>query len=112
MVDAIWNFGYRDEVRRLLTNAINTTWGEPSRSMRVEHLISKDGIWNDWSHSFDAGYADMACSVDYITSHDVADGPRLMNIILGPMLQAADLGDGSVQNVRNAVDTAAASSNQ
>ncbi len=58
-----------------------------------------------------AGYADMACSVDYITSHDVADGPRLMNIILGPMLQAAGLGDGGVQNVRSAVDTADTSSN-
>ena len=55
VVDAIWNFGYRDEVRRLLTNAINTTWGQPSRSIRVQHLISQDGIWNDWNHSFDAG---------------------------------------------------------
>jgi 1,4-alpha-glucan branching enzyme len=111
VVDAIWNFGYRDEVRRLLTNAINTAWGQPSRSTRVQHLISKDGIWNDWNHTFDAGYADMACSVDYITSHDVADGPRLMNIILGPMLQAANLGDGGVRNVRDAVDTADTSSN-
>ncbi len=110
VVDAIWNFGYRDEVRRLLTNAINTTWGQPSRSTRVQHLISQDGIWNDWNHSFDAGYADMACSVDYITSHDVADGPRLVNIILGPMLQAANLGDGGVQNVRDAVDTVDTSS--
>jgi 1,4-alpha-glucan branching enzyme len=111
VVDAIWNFGYRDEVRRLLTNAIYTIWGQPSRSSRVQHLISKDGIWNDWNHTFDTGYADMACSVDYITSHDVADGPRLMNIILGPMLQAANLGDGDVQSVRNAVDSADTSSN-
>jgi len=49
--------------------------------------------------------------VDYITSHDVADAPRLVNIILGPMLQAAGLGDGGVQNVRWAVDTADTSSN-
>jgi 1,4-alpha-glucan branching enzyme len=104
VVDAIWNFGYRDEIRRLVTNGINTVWGEPSRSVRVQHLISTDGMWNDWNHAFDPGYADMACSVDYITSHDVADGPRLMNIILGPMLQAAGLGDGGVQNVRWAVD--------
>lgn len=111
VVDAIWNFGYRDESRRLLTNAINTAWGQPSRSVRVQHLISKDGMWNDWNHAFDAGYADLACSVDYITSHDVADGPRLMNIILGPMLQAAGLGDGSVQNVRWAVDNVDTSAN-
>jgi hypothetical protein len=111
VVDAIWNFGYRDEIRRLVTNAINTIWGQPSRSMRVQHLISNQGIWNDWDHAFDPGYADMACSVDYITSHDVADGPRLMNIILGPMLQAAGLGDGLVPNVRAAVDGADTSSN-
>jgi len=111
VVDAIWNFGYRDEIRRLVTNSINTIWGQPSRTERVEHLISKDGVWNDWNHTFDAGYDDMACSVDYITSHDVADAPRLVNIILGPMLQAAGLGDGGVQNVRWAVDTADTSSN-
>jgi 1,4-alpha-glucan branching enzyme len=48
----------------------------------------------------------MACSVDYITSHDVADAPRLMNVLLGPMLQAAGLGDGGVANVKSAVDGA------
>ena len=111
VVDAIWNFGYRDEIRRLVTNAIDTSWGEPSRSLRVAHLISNEGMWNDWNHAFDPGYADMACSVDYITSHDVADGPRLMNIILGPMIQGAGLGDGGVQNVRAAVDGADTSSN-
>ena len=111
VTDAIWNFGYRDESRRLFANSINTAWGQPSRSVRVQHLISKDGMWNDWNHLFDAGYEDMACSVDYITSHDVADGPRLMNIILGPLLQAANLGDGSVANVAYAVDNADTSPN-
>lgn len=111
VVDAIWNFGYRDEVRRLLTDSIDTVWGQPSRTERVEHLISQDGVWNAWDQAFDPGYADMACSVDYITSHDVADAPRLMNVILGPMLQAANLGDGGIQSVANAVDTADSSSN-
>ena len=111
VVDAIWNFGYRNEIRRLVTNTISTIWGQPSRSVRVEHLISKDGVWNDWNHSFDPGYADMAASVDYITSHDVADAPRLMNVVLGPMLQAAQLGDGAVESVREAVDGADTSSN-
>jgi 1,4-alpha-glucan branching enzyme len=111
VVDAIWNFGYRDEIRRLVTDTIETNWGQASRSTRVQRLISKDGIWNDWNHEFDGGYADMACSVDYITSHDVADGPRLTNVILGPMLAAAGLGEGGVENVRNAVDTADSTSN-
>lgn len=101
----------RDEIRRLATNAINTAWGQPSRSVRVQHLVSNWGVWNDWDHAFDPGYADMACSVDYITSHDVADACRLMNYILGTMLTAANLGDGGVQNVRSAVDGADTSSN-
>jgi 1,4-alpha-glucan branching enzyme len=111
VVDAIWNFGYRDDIRNLLTNAIYTNWGQPSRSQRVAHIISKDGVWNGLTQAFDPGYADMACSVDYITSHDVADAPRLMNVLLGPMLQAAGLGDGGVDNVRSAVDGADSSTN-
>lgn len=111
VVDAIWNFGYRDDIRRLLTNSISTNWGQPSRSQRVAHMISKDGVWNGLTQAFDSGYADLACSVDYITSHDVADAPRLMNVLLGPMLQMAGLGDGGLDNVRNAVDGADSSTN-
>jgi 1,4-alpha-glucan branching enzyme len=107
VVDAIWNFRYRDEIRRLLTNKIDTVWGQPSRSCRVKHLVSNWGVWNDWPKQFDAGFADMACSVPYITSHDVADGPRLMNVLLGSMLPAAGLGDGGIASVKAAVDGAA-----
>lgn len=110
VVDAIWNFGYRDDVRNLLTNSISTNWGQPSRSLRVAHIISNDGVWNGLTQAFDQGYADVACSVDYITSHDVADAPRLMNVLLGPMMQAAGLGDGGMENVENAVDGADSSS--
>lgn len=106
VVDAIWNFRYRDEIRRLLTDSIDTVFSQPSRTSRVEHLISNMGVWDDWNQAFDAGFADMACSVAYITSHDVADAPRLMNVLLGPMLQAAGLGDGGLDNVRWAVDNA------
>jgi 1,4-alpha-glucan branching enzyme len=111
VVDAIWNFRYRDEMHRLLTDSINTAFGQPSRTDRVEHLISNMGVWDDWNHQFDPGFADMACSVAYLTSHDVADAPRLMNVLLGPMLRAAGLGDGGLDNVRWAVDNADSSPN-
>jgi glycosidase len=107
VVDAIWNFGYQSELRLLATDAISTAFGQPSRSARVQHAISKDGPWNAWGPGgFDPGYADMVCAVDYVTSHDVANAPRMMNVVLGPLLQAAGLGDGSLPNVRAAVDTA------
>ena len=106
VVDAIWNFGYRDEIRRLLTNTINTVFGQPSRSTRVEHLLSNLGVWNDWTKQFDAGFADLACSVAYITSHDVADAPRLMNYLLGPMLPVPAPGGDAIARVKAAVDGA------
>jgi 1,4-alpha-glucan branching enzyme len=108
VVDAIWNFGYRDEVRLLATDHITTQFGQASRSERVRHLISKDGVWNDdFGHGhFDLGYADLANSVDYATSHDVADAERMMNYLLSSILRAQGLGPGDIGDVRSAVDTA------
>ena len=105
VVDAIWNFGYRDEIRRLAQDQIATNLGQPSRTVRVQHLLARDGVWNAWGNgSFDRGFADLACSIGYVTSHDVADAPRLMNVVLGSILQGQGLGSGDVQNVRAIVD--------
>jgi 1,4-alpha-glucan branching enzyme len=108
VVDAIWNFGYRDEVRLLATNDITTRFGQASRSERVRHVISKDGVWNDnfGNGGFDRGYADLANSVDYVTSHDVADAERMMNHLLGSILRSQGLGPGDVANVRDVLETA------
>jgi pullulanase/glycogen debranching enzyme len=103
--DAIWNFGYRDEIRRLAQDQIATNFGQPSRTLRVQHLLSRAGVWNGFGGGhFDQGFADMACSISYVTSHDVADGPRLMNVILGSILQGQQLGPGDVPNVRTIID--------
>jgi hypothetical protein len=105
VVDAIWNFGYRDEVRRLVQNQISTVYGQPSRTLRVQHALSQAGVWNGLSASFDRGFGDLACSVCYLTSHDVQDAPRLMNVILGSILQDQRLGAGDVANVRSLIDS-------
>ena len=104
VVDAIWNFGFQQEIRLLATGTLTTAFGAASRTQRVEHFLSKDGTWNGWTNSFDAGYADLACAVNYATSHDVQGAPRMMNVILGPLLQAAGLGDGGIDNVKAFVD--------
>ena len=104
VVDAIWNFGFQQEIRSLATGTLTTAPGEASRTQRVQHFISKDGTWNGWTHGFDAGYADLACAVNYATSHDVQGAPRMMNVILGPILQSLGLGDGGVDNVKAFVD--------
>jgi glycosidase len=55
VVDSIWSFGYRDEIRRLVDDGITTQFGQASWSERVRHLISKDGVWND---NFGSGHFD------------------------------------------------------
>jgi 1,4-alpha-glucan branching enzyme len=106
VVDAIWNFGYRDEIRALALDQITTVFGQASRTQRVEHLLSQNGVWNpDYGNGhFDPGFSDMACSVAYATSHDVADAPRLMNTILGSILKEYSLGNGTVQDIRTIID--------
>jgi 1,4-alpha-glucan branching enzyme len=105
IVDAIWNFGFQQEVRLLATGTLSTSFGQASRTLRVQHFLSKDGVWNGLTQSFDPGYADMACSVNYATSHDVQGNPRMVDLILGPMLQQNGLGDGGYLNVKAAIDS-------
>ncbi|MGB9073225.1 MAG: alpha-amylase family glycosyl hydrolase [Terriglobales bacterium] len=90
LVDAAWNFDFRDELRRLLNHTMNTVWGEPSRSDRIRNMISSQQVWNDWGHRYrDHAFTDLAQAVNYPTSHDVADpnGQRLMNFFFGNLLQ-------------------------
>ncbi|MFB3827150.1 MAG: alpha-amylase family glycosyl hydrolase [Bryobacteraceae bacterium] len=87
VVDALWNFAFRDDARRLLTNQITTNWGQPSRSGRVRMLIGGGAMWEEYGGgSVREGYADMAQSVNYLVSHDVKDAPRMMNEIFGALL--------------------------
>lgn len=103
--DGIWNFGYRDEIRKLLLDQIVTVFGRESRTVRVQHLLSKDGVWNTLGQGFlTAGFGDLANSVCYITSHDVADGKRLMNLILGSTLVNQGIGYDTVDSVRSVID--------
>jgi 1,4-alpha-glucan branching enzyme len=70
------------------------------------------GVWNNYPRSFDGGYGDMTCAVNYITSHDVADAPRLMNTLSGPMLAEAGLAGNDIDGVRWAIDHADDGGNQ
>jgi 1,4-alpha-glucan branching enzyme len=112
VVDAMWNFAYRDEARRLLRDGIWTNWGEPSRRERVEALVSGRRTWDDLPRRFQRGFADLSEAVNYITSHDVEhEGEqRYMNAVFAPLLRERGLGDGSVGNVRWLVDNIATQS--
>ena len=106
VADAIWNFAYRDEIRRLLRADIATQFGQPSRTDRIRGLISGSSMWDDFSHSTKRGFTDMAQAVNYVTSHDVGgEGQqRYLNEAFSQILRYLNLGDGSVANVRDCVD--------
>lgn len=106
VVDAIWNFAFQDEARRLLRGGIYTAWGQPSRRDRIRALVTGNAMWDDWDHRFKEGFTDMAQAVNYITSHDVAQEheQRFMNYVFGDLLRQRGLADGSVNTVRHLLD--------
>lgn len=106
VVDAIWNFGYRDEIRRLIVNQIYTVYGQESRSDRVRGLVSMSGVWNQLTEHPDDGFGDMANSVAYATSHDVADAPRIMTYLLDSILGEQTPGSESALETAEAVSVA------
>ncbi len=90
VADSMWNFDFRDEVRRLLNNDLRTVLGQPSRSDRIQNMISGHRMWDDLSHSYRPnGFTDMAQAINYITSHDVAGHTeqRLLNFYLSEILR-------------------------
>lgn len=106
VVDAIWNFAFRDECRRLLGNEMHTQWGQPARRERVQAMVTGRCLWDDWSKSFKPGFETFTQAVNYLTSHDVEKPGerRLMTELLGGVLAERGLGDGSPSNVRTVVD--------
>lgn len=106
VVDAMWNFSFRDELRRLMQNNVHTQWGDPSRQQRVRAMISGNQLWDDMSKTFNDGFYDMAQNVNYITSHDVEaeNEQRYFNYCFGHILRERHLSDGNVDAVRYFVD--------
>ena len=112
VVDAMWNFTYRDEARRLLRDGLDTRWGEPSRRERIAALVSGQKMWDDLPRRFNRGFADLSEAVNYLTSHDVQNEgeQRYMNDVFARLLRERHLGDGSVGNVRWLTDNIATQS--
>jgi 1,4-alpha-glucan branching enzyme len=98
VVDSMWNFAYRDDVRRLARDRIQTVWGEPSRRDRIMALIGSGRTWDELARQFRDGFAELAQTVNYVTSHDVeTEGEqRLMNQLFGELLHDR-LGTGRVE---------------
>ncbi|WP_050032575.1 alpha-amylase family glycosyl hydrolase [Halorubrum halophilum] len=106
VVDAMWNFDFQVEARRLLRDGIEPDGDGPARSERIEALIANDRTYDGRTEAFEGGFDDLSQAVNYITSHDVgAEGDqRLMNFLFGTMVAEGGLGDGSIENVRYLID--------
>lgn len=101
----MWNFSYRDEVRRLITNSIYTEQGKPSRTERIKGMISGLNRWDDWNKAFSGGFGDMSQAVAYVTSHDIEKDHerRLMNYLLASLIQSKG-GNSSFEQIRQLID--------
>jgi 1,4-alpha-glucan branching enzyme len=106
VVDAMWNFAFRDELRRLMRNEMHTQWGQPARRERIMAMITGRPMWDDYIGGYREGFDDMAQAVNYITSHDVEqqNERRFLNDVFSQILQQRNLGDGSVGNIRYLID--------
>jgi 1,4-alpha-glucan branching enzyme len=93
VADAIWNFTFRDELRRLLSNTLQTQFGQPGRFDRIQNMISGQKMWDDWNHQYAPGFSDMAKAINYVTSHDTQERneERLMDYFLGDLLRQRGL---------------------
>lgn len=105
VTDSMWNFAYRDELRRAISGDLHTAWGEASRQERISWLVTGGQVWNDWNRQAEPGFYDLSQAVNYLTSHDVEkDGEkRIMNYILAPMLEAQGY-RGAVDDIRWVTD--------
>ena len=106
IVDSMWNFAFRDELRRLMRNDIQTQWGQPSRRERIKAMIAGWQTWDEPSKEFKAGFSDMAQAVNYITSHDVEKHheQRYFSFCFGSLLRERNLSDGNINAIKFFVD--------
>ena len=79
VTDAIWDFTFQEELRRLTADMLETRYGEPGRHAHVVDLLTGGGY----------GFGDLAQRVTYCTSHDVEPllGHRMFSYFLDQLQQ-------------------------
>jgi 1,4-alpha-glucan branching enzyme len=113
VTDSMWNFAFRDELRRAFAGHLHTEWGAPSRRERIRWMITGSQTWNDWSRKTEPGFYDLSQAVNYLTSHDVEkdNEKRIMNCLLAPMLESHGY-RGTVEDIRWVADHLEAASDE
>jgi 1,4-alpha-glucan branching enzyme len=105
ITDSMWNFAFRDELRRAFSGHMVTAWGQSPRRERIRWMITGGRTWDDMKKQAEPGFYDLSQAVNYLTSHDVEkqDEKRIMNYLLAPMLDARGY-RGTVDDIRWVTD--------
>ncbi len=105
VTDSMWNFAFRDELRRIINGHLHTEWGEPSRRQRVSWMVTGGQVWDDWNRRAGPGFYDLSQAVNYLTSHDVEqdEEQRIMNYLIAPLLDEQGY-RGTVDDIRWVAD--------
>ena len=113
VTDSMWNFAFRDELRRAFSGHLYTEWGQPSRQERIRWMVTGSQTWDDWNRCVEPGFYDLSQAVNYLTSHDVEkeSEKRIMNYLLAPMLEAHGY-RGTVDDIRWVTDHLKPGSNE
>ncbi len=92
VVDSMWNFDYVDDMRLLLKNNLPANDNGVLRADRIKTLIDPMiELKRTNGSSARMRVEDMARMVNYFTSHDVQDRPRLMNLFMETLLEERGL---------------------
>lgn len=103
-VDAAWSFSFQEEVRALLTDTLQTTWGAPSRRQRIQAALSGSGVWDGHAKTIRPGFHDMAQAVTYVVSHDVEQAARFVNLVMARILERMGVARRGWEEIRDIVD--------
>ena len=105
IVDAMWNFSTRDELRRLLLNDVRTVFGqlrgENGSSASSRRAAADTGCWGGSTAVRRHGAIHR---VHHVPRRGEDSKRRFMNHVLSSLLRYFDHGDGSSQQVRDIPD--------
>ncbi|MDP4267492.1 MAG: alpha-amylase family glycosyl hydrolase [Bacteroidota bacterium] len=112
VVDALWNFNYKDEIRNLIHDELHSENGT-AQSERIKNMISNNKVWSEIDKTFHSGNTDLAKSIIYFTSHDVQGNNqrRLLNDTMSRLMEnittntrERELTVDAITQVKNAVE--------
>jgi 1,4-alpha-glucan branching enzyme len=103
VVDSMWDFAFRDDIRRLVSNTLWTALGNAARSKRVRRLFTIGDTSLFWPGEEDRGkqlFTDLSKHVVYPTSHDVEkDDEQRLSTYFSQKLREAGWAEADISGI-------------